>query len=250
MRYIWDRYDDYFGPGRGGLLPSAGMRVVRPYLQKWDVRTASRVDYFVAISGYVAERIKRNYQRSADVINPPVDAEYYFPAAVRPENFFLIVSAFAPYKRIDLAITAFNRLGYQLKIIGTGQDQEKLKKMAGHNIEFLGWQSDEVIREYYRRCQALIFPGVEDFGIVPLEAMSCGRPVIAFGEGGATETVVEGVTGIFFYEQTPESLITAVKKNEHMSFDCGKIREQALKFGKNIFKEKLGNFVSAKLGEK
>src|SRR5262249_3736875 len=152
--------------------------------------TAANVTHFVAISRTVARRIAECYGRTSTVIHPPVDTDYYSPIDVRREDFYLVVSALAPYKRIDLAVSACNRLRRRLVVIGTGQDQSKLRRLAGPTIHFLGWQPDDVIRDHLQRCQALLFPGEEDFGIVPVEAMACGTPVIAYGQGGATETVV------------------------------------------------------------
>ncbi len=183
------------------------------YLRVWDVAANRRVDYFVAISDHVRKRIEKHYRRPADVIYPPVDSDFYTPDEHTPqEDFFLMVSAFAPYKRLDIAIEACNRLSVPLKIIGQGQDARRLQALAGPTIEFLGALSDEEVRAYYRRCRALLFPGEEDFGIVPLEVQACGRPVIAYAKGGVLETTVSRTTCVYFQEQTVESLIGALRE--------------------------------------
>ena len=178
MRYAWDMYGEYFGENRNRMIP-----FFIHYLRMWDVTSSQRVDHFLCISKHVENRIKKFYRREAEVIHPPVEIKR-FRLQRRKEDFFLIVSSFAPYKRIDLAIEAFNRLGYPLKIIGSGPEEKRLRAMARSNIEFLGWLPDEGVAECYSKCRALIFPGEEDFGIVPLEAMACGKPVIAYGRGG------------------------------------------------------------------
>ncbi len=247
MRYIWDMYEEYFGKGRANIFLRVAMSVFHTYLRKWDVATVSRVDYFIGISENVKERIKRHYHRDAIVIYPPVDIAQLGIGNEFPD-FYLVVSAFAPYKRIDLAVEAFNVLGYSLKIIGTGQKEKQLKKIAKSNIEFLGWKTDEEVRNYYCRCKAFIFPGEEDFGITPVESQACGRPVIAYGEGGALETIIEGTTGMFFKKQTTESLVKAVEKFEEIkdNFNSEKIRENALRFDKEIFKKKVKMFIEEK----
>jgi glycosyltransferase involved in cell wall biosynthesis len=213
------------------------MRLVRGYLQRWDVRTADRVHQFMANSKNVAERIQRIYHRESQVIYPPVDVDFYShrPAeadAETPPPFFLIVSALAPYKRIDLAIRAFNRTQRQLLIIGDGPEYQRLRAMAGPRIHFAGWQNADQLRWNYARCQALIFPGEEDFGIVPLEVMAAGRPVIAFRKGGALETVIDGKTGLFFDQQTPDALLAAVDRLEDQPWRADEIRQHAALFSR------------------
>jgi glycosyltransferase involved in cell wall biosynthesis len=244
MRYVWDMYDEYFGKRQGNALIRTAMSFIRPYLQKWDRKSSARVDHFIANSEYVSKRIKRCYDRESTVIYPPVDINR-FNLTRNPKDFYLIVSAFAPYKRIDLAIETFNILGFPLKIIGSGQDEKRLRGMAKDNIEFLGGQSDEVIKEYYSECKAFIFPGEEDFGITPVEAQASGCPVIAYGRGGVLETVIEDKTGIFFYEQTIDSLIEAVRKFEKDSdiFDPQTLRRNAERFNKERFRLELKRFV-------
>lgn len=258
MRYVWDMYGEYFGKTRGlsGLL----IRLFAHYLRLWDSSSSRRVDFFVANSNHVAKRIMRYYRRDSSVIYPPVDVSRFSIAERAPGDYYLIVSAFAPYKRLDIAVEAFNTLGKRLLIAGTGQEEKRLKAMAGKNIEFLGWKSDTEVAELYRNCRALVFPGEEDFGITPVEAMACGRPVIAYGRGGALETVKglnapEGAgdnpTGFFFYEQTAEALKDAVEGFEAnmRAFDPSSIRQAAIMFDKGAFKEKIGKFIFDRCAE-
>lgn len=253
MRYVWDMSQEYFGRGKTGRLKRIAVGIIAHYIRMWDVTSSSRVDRFVAISKHVADRVEKYYRREADVIYPPVDCDK-FVLSEKIEDFYLIVSAFAPYKRVDLAIKAFNKLEIPLKIIGSGQEERELRRIAGRNIEFLGQQDDSVLREYYSRCKALIFPGEEDFGIVPLEAMASGRPVIAYGKGGALETVRgsgDKPTGVFFFEQTPDALIAAVKTFEDNQgrFNPSDIRNHALKFDRELFKERIKTFMSERYKE-
>jgi len=231
MRYIWDQFDAYFGPG-SPFLTRLAMTAVRPYLQGWDLKTTPRVHQFIANSENVRARIRRIYKREAKVIYPPVDVSFYSqPPLDRAEDFYLMVSAFAPYKRIDLAVKAFNRLRKPLVIIGEGQENQRLRAMAGPNIRFLGWLQAEQLRSYYARARALIFPGEEDFGIVPVEAMAAGCPVIAFRKGGALETVdQEG--GLFFEQQTPEDLIAAITQLDTHPPDRSDVRKHAIRFSR------------------
>jgi len=240
MRYAWDMYGEYFGESRSGIIP-----FFIHYLRMWDVTSSQRVDHFLCISKYVENRIKKFYRRDAEVIHPPVEIDR-FSLSDKKEDFFLIVSSFAPYKRIDLAIKAFNRLGFALKIIGSGPEEKRLRSMARSNMEFLGWQPDEIVADYYSKCRALIFPGEEDFGIVPLEAMASGKPVIAYGRGGALETIISydqrskaDPTGLFFHEQDVDSLIEAVIQFNKIEreFDPMVIRNHALQWDREIFKE-------------
>lgn len=258
MRYIWEMYNQYFGDSK--LYIKAIMKLLRRYLQDWDIKSSARVHYFIANSENVQGRIQQHYHRESLVIYPPVKVDSFRPLIIRPQTanaYYLLVSAFAPYKKIDIAIEAFNRLGLPLKIIGTGQDEKRLKSMAGPAIDFLGWRPDEELAAYYASCKALIFPGEEDFGIVPVEAQACGTPVIAYGKGGIMETVVpingqksenQNPTGIFFYEQTPEALMEAVKKFEAIEkqFDPSEIRKNAERFSVKRFKEKFKNFTDEK----
>jgi glycosyltransferase involved in cell wall biosynthesis len=260
MRYIWDLYSLYFGKTRAGVITRIATSLVLNYLRKWDVESSKRVDKFVAISRYIAERIKKNYGRDSDLIYPPVDCSYFKPGLAN-DGYYLMVSPLAPNKRVDLAVEAFNTIGLPLIVIGSGQEESKLEKMAGKNIKLMGWQSDEIVREHYANCKALIFPGVEDFGIVPLEAQACGKPVIAYGKGGALETIVpldkniknekeqsSSATGMFFYEQTAESLANAVACFEDVQdqFNWQAIRKNAESFDRVIFKEKIKDYIDQK----
>jgi glycosyltransferase involved in cell wall biosynthesis len=248
MRYIWGLYDEYFGKDRAGVFTRLGMRLFLNYLRHWDVRTASNPNHFVAISEHIRERIKNTYNRDADVIFPPVNTSH-FHHTTDIDDYFLIVSAFVPYKRIDLAIEAFNQLGERLIIVGDGPDVQRLRVIARKNIEFVGWQPDEKLTEYYARCRAVIFPGEEDFGIVPVEAMASGRPVIAYAKGGALETVVRSnqlKTGVLFDDQTVESLIGAVRLFEQEKFDSAALRSFALSFDREVYKERMLAYISHK----
>jgi len=234
MRYAWTFYEEYFGDNR---LKTLLTRPLLAALRTWDHRASRRVDHFVAISRHVQERIRRFYGREAGVVYPPVDTGLWTPdPESRPGGAFdLIVSALVPYKRVDLAVRAYTRSGRPLKIIGAGTEFGRLRAMAGHNIEFLGWQSDGQILENYRQCRLLVFPGEEDFGIVPLEAQACGKPVVAYGRGGALETIVENETGVFFHQQTEDALLAAVEQAAAHAWDAQAIRRHAEKFGIDSF---------------
>jgi len=246
MRYVWDQYEEYFGKGRAGLLTRTAMKWLAPRLRSWDVKTSDRVHAFLANSENVARRIRSAYNRSSDVVYPSVDTDRF---QISPENdgSYLVVSALVPYKRIDLAIDACENLGRPLNVVGTGPEMEKLQARAGKHTRFLGWRSDEELAGLYARCRALLFPGVEDFGIVPLEAMSCGKYVVAYGQGGALETVKEPLSGVFFHEQTVESLTDAIRKAEQMSFDPQAIRRQAVRFDRSEFSRHLLSAIQAKV---
>jgi len=234
MRYVWDQYDQYFGVGRASVPVRTAMRLIRPYLQRWDVQTASRVHHFYANSHNVQERIQRIYRRSSEVIYPPVDTDFFSPSdqPTPREDYYLIVSAMAPYKRLDLALEACRRMDRRVVVIGEGQDREMLQRFAGSKAEFLGWTSREVMRDHFRTARALLFPGEEDFGIVPLEAQAMGCPVIAFASGGALETVKEGETGVFFPQQTADSLIQAMQKLENTAWDTKTLQTHARRFSR------------------
>ena len=250
MRYAWHMRAAYFGGQSPRSVKARLLAKTLHWLRDWDRRTADRVTHFIAISRTVQERIAECYGRTSTVIYPPVDTDFYCPAPVPRADYYLVLSAFAPYKRLDLAIAACNRLRRRLVVIGTGQDAARLRSLAGPTVEFLGWQSDTVIRDHLRRCRALLFPGEEDFGIVPLEAQACGAPVIAFGRGGATETVVPAgaapePTGLWFAEQTPDCLAAALEAFEHQQdqFDPAAARRQALRFHAARFAEELLGFL-------
>lgn len=246
MRYAWEFSHEYAGKmaGKGGIKAKL-LSYFLTGVRLWDNASADRVDYFIANSENVARRIWKHYRRESVVIHPPVRCNLFNISDI-DENYFLIVSRLQEYKRIDLAVEAFNELGLPLIIIGDGPEREKLEKSAKSNIKFLGRESDEVIKEHYAKCRAFLFTGEEDFGITPLEAMASGRPVIAYRKGGALETVVENKTGVFFNNQTCEDLIGAIRKFETMNFDKHEIRKHAETFDEEIFKEKIKKFVEEK----
>jgi glycosyltransferase involved in cell wall biosynthesis len=239
MRYMWDRYDDYFGPGRASLFTRAAVQLFRKRLQRWDVKVSSedRVDCFVANSRYIASKVQALYHRPSLVVHPFTNLER-FNLPRKPGRNYLMVTAFAPYKRLDLAIQAFNRLKLPLLIVGSGQDESRLKKLAGPTVDFLGPLGNSATTDLYSKCKAFIFPGIEDFGIAPLEAMAAGAPVIACKEGGVTETVTEK-TGVFFYPQTVEALMEAVLKveNQEVHFTEADCRARAALFSKARFQK-------------
>ena len=257
MRYVWDMHDAYFGKG-APWAARAGMACCRAYLQRWDVRSAKRVHYFVANSNHIAGKIRKIYAREGPVIYPPVDMDKFHISDHR-ETFYLIVSALVPYKKIDLAIAAFRQLKLPLKIVGEGPLRSSLEKQAGANIEFLGWVDNARLAELYAGCEALIFPGEEDFGIVPLEAQASGRPVLAYGRGGVRESVMAiddldngsaaNPTGIFFTEATPAGVIEAVERYQTIKhrFEPAMLRLHASQFSRPAFKRRMKQFIEAKL---
>ncbi len=254
MRYAWHMRDAYFGSDRVRGLRAHLLGRLLAGLRDWDRRTADGVTHFLAISQTVQRRIRECYGRDSTVIYPPVDTDFYCPAPVPREDYYLAVSAFAPYKRLDLAVAACNRMRRQLVLIGRGQDERRLKGMAGPTVRFLGWQSDEQIRDHLRRCRALLFPGEEDFGIVPVEAQACGAPVIASSRGGVTETVVpygtrREPTGVFFAEQSVEAVLGAMETFESHSsdFSTAVARRQSLRFNAGRFRDELFGYLDGVL---
>jgi glycosyltransferase involved in cell wall biosynthesis len=254
MRYIWDLYDDYFG-SRASLPVRALMPPVAAALRAWDRRTGG-VDGFVAISQHIAERIQRVYGRSADVIYPPVETARFRPVA-RPDDFYLVVAALVPYKRIDLAVAAANRLRRRLLVVGSGPEARRLRALAGPTVEFIGWRPDAEVAELYARCRAVLFPGVEDYGIVPLEAAAAGRPTIALARGGALETMIglgradAPPTALFFEEQTVEALTKAIvdfEAAEHR-FDPAALRARAAEFDTAVFRRRLREYLDGRWAE-
>jgi len=250
MRYVWDLFGDYFKDY--GSIKKSVINFFAKKLREWDCVSSSRVDLFLANSTYVSQRIKKFYGRESIIIHPPVMTDK-FEVQKDSEDFYLIVSAMAPYKRIDLAIEAFSIMGKKLVIAGSGQDEKKIKKLClgKENISYLGWVSFEKVKFLFQRCKAFILPGIEDFGIAPVEAMACGKPVIAYGKGGALDTVIplgskcEKPTGVFFMEQTPQSLIEAVETFEKniKEFDPVAIRKHSEKFSERIFLEKFRSLI-------
>ena len=251
MRYVWDLYDDYFRRDRG-VLTRAAMPPVAAALRAWDRRTRG-VHRFVANSHYIADRIRRCYGRDADVIHSPVDVSR-FPLGRGRGDYYLVVSALAPYKRVDLAVSAAARLRRRLVVVGTGQETERLRRLGGDAVEWLGWRSDADVAQLYAGCRALLFPGVEDFGIVPLEAAAAGRPTIALGRGGVLETMRplgddarRPATAVFFGEQTVDALVGAIQRFEAAEdgFDPVALRAHAAAFDRPVFQQRIAAYVEA-----
>lgn len=252
MRYVWDMFEDYFETPRCSSIKRNLMRVLRPMLQRWDRNNSAKVNRFVAISNFISQRIRNCYGLDSGVVYPFVDLDFYAPDALAiKEDFMLVVSALVPYKRVDLAVELANRLQRKLIVIGTGPEEARLRSLAGPQVQFLGWADDEVIRDHYRRAAFFLFPGTEDFGITPLEAMACGTPVIAYGKGGACETVVDIVkdpingTGTFFREQNLIQLEAAVVRleNKKDGLKSERLRVRAEKFSRQRFRETLSQEV-------
>ena len=239
MRYVWDQRQVYFGPERLGAVRSRLLRPVLAGLARWDQKTAGRVDRFVANSRHVADRIRRYYNRGAIVVYPPVDTAFYTPLGVEPSAYFLIVSALSPYKRIDLAIEATARAGVPLKIAGTGPDRTRLEALAGDHVEFLGAVTNDQLRDLYRRAAGVLLPGEEDFGIAPVEAQACGRPVVALARGGALDTISDGVTGVLVSDPSPAAFADGIDRLQRTRFDPVAIRAHAARFGREHFVEKI-----------
>ncbi|OQX71321.1 hypothetical protein B6D52_01975 [Candidatus Parcubacteria bacterium 4484_255] len=241
-RYLWSDAYKYIDSLKGAeKVVSKFLSPILTRLRVWDQIAAQRPDYLIANSAFIAQRIKHYYRRDSVVIYPPVEISK-FSIANKIQDYYLVISRFRPYKRLDLVIKTFNKLGMPLKIIGAGEDRA-LKKIAGSNIEFLGFVSDKEKAIYLSHCKALIHPQEEDFGITPIEAMASGRPVIAYRKGGATETVIDGLTGKFFKNQTVEDLSYAVLKFNLDEISPRRIRKYAKKFSKRRFKEDIENFV-------
>ncbi len=242
MRYAWTFYEEYFGTNP---IKKALLKPVLARLRRWDYEKSAQVDRFVAISHHIRKRIQSFYNRDADVVYPPVDTERCQPGAPGHDGFDLIVSALVPYKRVDLAVDAYTDSGYPLIVVGTGTEYRALKSRAGSNIQFLGWKSDAEILALYQRCRLLVFPGEEDFGIVPVEAQACGKPVVAYARGGALETIVDGETGIHFEEQTSICLREAIERCASTSWDPQAIRHQAETFSEQNFIDGLQKSIEA-----
>jgi len=247
VRYAWNQYFSYFSPDRLSFFSRLAIPPVIHWLRVWDESSSARVDHFVANSDNVARRIARYYRRGADVIHPPVDTDFFLPAeGTQSGDFYLIVSALVPYKRIDLAVEAFNLNGESLRIVGLGPDFRRLRKRARPNIEFLGQVSAEDLRSLYQRARAFLLPGEEDFGIAVVEAQACGTPVIAYGRGGATESVIAGQTGLFFSELTVDGLQGALDKFKSLAFNKSTIRSNAMAFSRQACKSKLTSYFRQK----
>ncbi|HEY3186047.1 MAG TPA: glycosyltransferase [Solirubrobacteraceae bacterium] len=255
MRYVWDLYGDYFG--RGASLPvRAVMPALAAALRAWDRRTAS-VHRFVANSAFVAERILRCYGRRADVVHSPVDVAR-FRISPEVDDYYLVVSALTPYKRVDLAVQAATRLGRRLLVVGTGPEETRLRRLAGPTVEWLGWRSDAVVAGLFARCRALLFPGVEDYGIVPLEAAAAGRPTIALGRGGVLETMIdldaagaEPPTAVFFREQSVDGVVEGIRRYEAAQdrFDPAALRARAMRFDRPVYATRMAAYIEGAMDE-
>jgi glycosyltransferase involved in cell wall biosynthesis len=249
MRYAWDMYHEY--RSQTDIVTYALMAPLLSRIRQWDQVSAQRVDRYVANSGFVASRIWKYYRRRSVVIYPPVAVEE-FEVSTTHDGFYLSVGQLVPYKRADLLVQAFNSSGKRLVIVGEGALLKKLRRVAKANVELVGWQSAAAIRNYYARCRALIFPGVEDFGIVPVEAMATGKPVIALAKGGALETIIDGVTGVFFDEQSAQGIVDAVHKFEAIEqpFDPAAIRARAEMFSSERFAARFKEFIDTALAKR
>ena len=238
MRYIWDMYQDY--SRMTGFFKRLLLKPVSHYLRVWDVTAAWRVDLFIANSSFISKRIKKFYRRDSAIIFPPVAVDD-FDISDTFDDYYLMVGQLVDYKRVDLAVRAFNKTGKRLVVVGGGDQLKKLKRLAMSNVQILGYRDFSTIKKYYSRCRALIFPGLEDFGMVPIEAMASGRPVIAYGKGGALDYVKNGKTGVLFYEQTIESIVLAVEKfeEEGVSYTPEELKAFASKFSAQNFREKI-----------
>jgi glycosyltransferase involved in cell wall biosynthesis len=247
MRYAWDQFDAYFGPRKVGRAASAMLRPIMRRLARWDRETAGRASRYLAISQYVARRIRLYYNRDASVVYPPVDTEFFTPGASEPGAAFVVVSALVPYKRLEVAIDAAQRAAVPLDIIGDGPERDALEARAARangRVRLLGRLDDGAVREAYRRAVAVLLPGEEDFGIVPVEAQAAGRPVVALGRGGATETVVDGETGLLVAGDSVEAWAAALTRAAEIRWDTRRIRAHAERFGHARFRVEFEHAVS------
>ncbi len=244
MRYIWDQYSSYFGRAKGLKKSFIKRQVSR--LRTWDAASSARVDHFIANSNFIKERIWQYYRRDSEVIHPPVDTDFYQPAENPERSYFLTVSALVPYKRVDLLIEAFNRTGDKLVVVGKGSEEKRLKKIAANNIEFRENISAEELKKLYQNALAYVFAGIEDFGIVFVEAQACGTPVLAYRKGGVLDTVQEG-SGILFDNQTEADLVAALDKIKKSDFKASFIRKNSLKFSRKNFKMSFKKMLDEKL---
>jgi len=243
MRYVWDQFETYFGQTRTSMLVKIGAEATRSYLQNWDKNTSNRVDTFICNSQNIRKKIRDYYTRESKVIHPPVDLSFFRPGGEK-DNFYLMVGAFAPNKRFDLAVKVFNQLKIPLKIVGKGQDEKYCRSIAEKNIEFHGALSNKKLLELYQQARALVFPGEDDFGITPLESQACNTPVIAYASGGALETVTDQ-TGIFFSEQKEDALCEAVQRMEQSwkNFSPESFSNQTKFFRRENYKEKMATAI-------
>lgn len=247
-RYVW-QLDEYIAREGLGRVAQIGLKLMLPALKWWDKRASKRVHHFIAISTEIKDRISRYYDRDSVIIYPPVHTARFALTDETPEDYFLIVSRLIPYKRIDLAVQAATQLGVKLKIAGKGRDLDRLKALGGETVEFLGYVPDDELPRLMARCKAFIFPGLEDFGITPVQAQAAGRPVIAYGAGGALDTVIPSVTGEHFHELTVESLMTVMQNFDASRYDPQTIREHAQKFDVSVFKRELLGFIEQHLSK-
>jgi glycosyltransferase involved in cell wall biosynthesis len=247
MRYIWDQYGEYFGDKRG--LKKIIIKYFASKLRIWDVTSSARVDAFIANSSFVKKRVNKFYRRSANVIHPPIDVNYFTPKKDAKRNFFLTVSALVPYKRIDLLIRAFNKSKDKLVIVGQGPEEQKLKNMANDNIVFKNDITKTILRDLFRDALAFVFAGVEDFGMVFAEALACGTPVMAYKKGGVLDIIDEGQTGILFENQTYDDIVEAINKIKNGNFDVDVLRKSSLNFSEERFKTKMIKFIESTLDE-
>lgn len=241
-RYIWD-LDSYLARENFGVTTRIAAYLVAAFYRRWDYAAAQRVTHFIAISTEIQQRIRRYYHRDSIIIYPPVEAAERFTPADKHDDYFLVVSRLIPYKRIDLAVQACSQLGLPLKVAGKGRDRERLEALAGPTVEFLGYVPDEDLPDLFARCRAFIFPGLEDFGIVPVQAQAAGRPVIAFRGGGSLDTVIPGKTGCFFDEMNVASLVRALEGFDDSAYDPADIRAHALQFDSSVFHEQFTRYV-------
>jgi glycosyltransferase involved in cell wall biosynthesis len=246
MRYIWNMYQEY--RSRSGWMTRLLMPLLAHYLRMWDVASAARVDSFIANAATVAKRIQRYYGRDSVVIHPPVDTDAFSIAAPSElGDYYLMAGELVAYKRPELAVRAFNDMNLKLVVIGGGEMIDEIRRIAGPTVTVMGQQPFDVLKKHYAQCRALIFPGEEDFGMVPVEAMASGRPVVAFARGGATETVSEGLSGVFFTEQTVEAITAAVKRLDTIKFDSEKIAALARQFGRDRFIQQMRSHIDGLL---
>ncbi len=248
IRYAWDLYFQYLREAKLNKgLKSWLARIILHYIRIWDCNSTNRVDVFIANSHYIANRVWRVYRRRAKVIYPPVEVDHFRPNAQR-DDFYLTVSRLVPYKKVDLIVEAFTRMGKPLVVIGDGPENDKIKLLAGSNVRLLGYQPDKVVKQHMELCKAFVFASEEDFGIVPVEAQAAGAPVIAYGKGGVLETVLPGETGVFYYEQNVEALVQAVQlfESQAKQFHIECIRKNAERFAKERFQHELIKLVEQK----
>ncbi len=245
MRYAWDQFDAYFGPARVGRVRSRIYSLAMRRLARWDADTAGRVDRYVANSDHVARRIRRYYRREAEVVYPPVDTDFFVPDGSPPGRYFMVVSALVPYKRVDVAIAACEQAGVPLRILGNGPDAARLRAQAGPTVTFMNHCEREELRDLYRGSRGFLLPGEEDFGIAPVEAQACGRPVIALARGGARETVVDGVTGRLVQGESPEAFAESIRRLDDGAFDPRRLHAAASRFSRGRFQAEMRTAIEA-----